>query len=269
MLLAQLTDTHITDPDGETSETLVDNNERLAMAVERLGQETVPPDAVVATGDLTDHGTEAEMELLAELLAPLSIPVLALPGNHDVRATFREAFDQPWASDTHLSWAVDVGSGDDAVHLIGLDTVDPGSHGGMFDEERQAWLAAALDAAADRPTIIAMHHPPFLTGIHWMDALGLQRMDDFAATVAGRPNVVRILCGHVHRPIVTTVAGITTSVGISTIHHVQLDLDPAAPVEVIEDPAGYQLHHHHGGHWVSHNRYVAPGNRPVRPPWSA
>ena len=268
MLLAQLTDTHIVDPAASTDELLVDNNERLALAVARLNAETVRPDVVVATGDLTDHGSEVEMDLLAELLSPLEMPVLALPGNHDLRETFRAAFDQPWASDRHLSWAVDIGSDDDAIHLIGLDTILPGTHAGMFDEERQAWLGAALDAAADRPTVIAMHHPPFRTGIHWMDATGLGRMEEFVATVAGRPNVVRILCGHIHRPITTTVAGITTTIGPSPIHHVELDLDPRAPVELIDDPAGYQLHHRHDGNWVSHIRFVAPANRPVRPSWS-
>jgi 3',5'-cyclic AMP phosphodiesterase CpdA len=268
VLLAQLTDTHVVDPGGATDELLVDNNRRLELAVERLNAETVRPDVVVATGDLTDHGTTVEAKLLAELLTPLEMPLLALPGNHDARETFRAAFDQPWASDRHLSWAVDVGRADDAVHIIGLDTLQPGSHVGMFDDERRDWLTAALDASSDRTTMIAMHHPPFLTGIRWMDRTALRGMDEFVATVAGRPNVARILCGHIHRPIVTTVAGVTTSVGPSPIHHVELDLEPDAPIELIEDPGAYQLHHHHGGNWVSHIRYVAPANPPVRPAWS-
>ncbi len=264
MLLAQLTDTHIADPETDT-ELLVDNNARLAAAVERLNAESVQPEAILATGDMTDNGTAVEMDLLAELLEPLRAPLLALPGNHDVRETFRDAFDMPWATeDSHLSWAVDVGD----LHIIGLDTLRPGSHGGLFDEERRRWLVEALAESEDRPTMIAMHHPPFLSGIHWMDSMRLEGAEDFADVVAATSNVVRIVCGHLHRPLTTTIGGVTTSVCPSTIHHVELNLDPAAPIEVIRDPAGYQLHHRNGSGWVSHIRYIDTGEPPVKPRWS-
>ena len=144
MLLAHQTDTHVLDPDGETENHLLDNNRRLALAGERITQETVPPRAVLATGVLTDHCTEVETKLLLDLLAPLSAlgaPLLVVPGNHDDRARFHEAFDLPWASPSNLSWMVDI----DDLRIIGLDTIIPGSHGGRFDEERRAWLTAALD----------------------------------------------------------------------------------------------------------------------------
>lgn len=264
MLLAQLTDTHIVDPSGE-NELLVDNNQRLAMAVERLNQETVAPELILATGDMTDNGTPVEMEILLNLLAPLNAPVLALPGNHDVRDTFRGAFDMPWATDdSHLSWTVDVGD----VHIIGLDTLMPGTHGGLFDEERQRWLTDALDASGERPTVIAMHHPPFLSGIHWMDSMRLKGLEVFAEIVGRRTNVIRILCGHLHRPLTATIGGVTTTVCPSTIHHVELNLHPNAAIEVIRDPAGYQLHNIDGGTWVTHIRYIDTGESPISPSWS-
>ena len=43
------------------------------------------PDAVVVTGDLTDHGTLEEYGLLGELLSPLTMPVYLGVGNHDDR----------------------------------------------------------------------------------------------------------------------------------------------------------------------------------------
>lgn len=264
MLLAQLTDTHVIDPASDTSDMLLDNNQRLALAVEQLRQETVKPDAILATGDLTDHGTEVEMDLLMELLAPLDAPILAIPGNHDVRSTFAPAFDLPWASDDNLSWSVDVGD----LRIIGLDTLVEGSHGGLFDEQRQAWLADALAQATDRPVLIAMHHPPFLSGIGWMDTMGLGRRDAFEELVSAHPNVVRIVCGHLHRPQITTVGGITTSTGPATIHHIELDLSAEARVGIVPDPGGYHLHYHHDGHWVSHIRFIDTGET-VRPSWAA
>ena len=264
MLLAQLTDTHVIDPDGDT-ELVVDNNHRLELAVERLNAETVQPEVVIATGDLTDNGTAVEMDILAGLLAPLEAPLLALPGNHDDRTTFRAMFDMPWATeDSHLSWVTNVGN----LHIIGLDTLLPGTHGGMFDPERQRWLTEALDASGTRPTVIAMHHPPFLSGIHWMDSMRLEGMAIFTEMVARRSNVIRILCGHLHRPLTATIGGVTTTVGPSTIQHVELDLDPSASIEVIRDPPGYHLHNYVDDVWVSHIRYIDTGESPVVPEWS-
>lgn len=268
MLLAHLTDSHVLDPDGETDSHLLDNNHRLGLAVERITQETVSPRAVLATGDLTDHGTRVETDLLLELLSPLAAleaPILALPGNHDDRGLFAEAFDLPWASESNLSWVVDI----DDLRIVGLDTIIPGSHGGLLDDERAGWLAGALDEAAGHRTMIAMHHPPFLSGIGWMDEMALDGYRTFEKIVAGRDNVERIVCGHLHRPMVTTVGGITTTVAPSTAQHIELDLAEGAPVGVITDPGGYHLHHHQDGRWVSHIRFVDTGARVVQPTWAA
>ena len=267
MLLAQLTDTHILET-GTNDDHLYDNHQRLAAAVERLNQETVRPDAVLATGDLTDHGTELETKLLVDLLAPLEMPILAVPGNHDVRETFAEAFDLPWASPTNLSWVVDVGTGGDEVRVVGLDTLIPGSHGGRFDAERQAWLDQTLADSTDRPVVIAMHHPPFLSGIVWMDEMALEGREAFAEVVAGHPNVERIVSGHLHRPMTTTVGGVTTSTGPATAHHIELDLHPESRVGIIRDPGGYHLHHRNEGRWVTHIRYIETGEEPIRPGWA-
>ncbi|MDH3293554.1 MAG: metallophosphoesterase, partial [Acidimicrobiia bacterium] len=117
-LLAQLTDTHIIGSRHE-GELYVDNNDRLRLAVERIMAETVLPDAVLITGDLTDLGTDEEMELILGLLEPLTMPVLALPGNHDRRPTFRQWFDMPWVEAEHLSWVIPFPD----FLLVGLDTL--------------------------------------------------------------------------------------------------------------------------------------------------
>jgi 3',5'-cyclic-AMP phosphodiesterase len=265
MLLAQLTDTHVLDPDsGE--ERWVDNNARLAMAVESINAERPRPDAVLATGDLTNDGRPAETDELVRQLRGLEMPVLALPGNHDNRALLWAAFDLPWAGPDNLSWTIDVGE----LRIIGLDTQRPGAIGGVFDAEREAWLTGALaDAAADgRPTLIAMHHPPFETGIVWMDHDLYRRADAFAALVAANPHVTRIVCGHLHRPVQSVVAGVLATVGLSTVHHVALNLDPDSDIELIRDPAGYQLHRFQDGRWVSHTRYIDTGEQAFRPSWA-
>jgi len=189
---------------------------------------------------------------------------LALPGNHDDRAQIRAAFDMPWAADDNLSWVVDI----DGHAIIGLDTTVPNAHYGDFDAPRQEWLADALARTAPKPTVIAMHHPPFASGIRWMDGSMLRNADLFAEMVASSAHLTRIFCGHLHRPITTTVGGVLTSAGPSTVHHVMLDLSETAPIELICDPTGYQLHSFDGSSWVSHIRYIDTGAEPIRPPWA-
>ncbi len=271
LLLAQVTDTHIVAP-GHTGELYVDNNDRLRLAVDRILAESVRPDAVLVTGDLTDLGTDEEMAIAQELLAPLPMPVLVLPGNHDRRSACRAAFGMDWAADDNMSWVAEVGP----VTIVGLDTLateqldDRGEvrHGGEFDARRAEWLDAALAAAADRPTAIAMHHPPFATGIGWMDESGLDNRDRFAEIVRSHPHVNRIFCGHMHRSITSTVGGVLTSTGLSTIHQVELNLAAEARPQVVCDPPGYQLHAFDGGSWVTHTRHFDTGTAVIDPDWA-
>ncbi len=263
MLLAQLTDTHILDPES-TEERWVDNNGRLTMAVDSINAEAPRPDLVVATGDLTNWGEPGQLAELVRQLARLEIEVLVLPGNHDDRASMKAAFDQPWAEADHLSWVVDRAG----VRVVGLDTQRPGADGGLFDPEREAWLADALAGADGRATMIAMHHPPFDTGITWMDHDMLPGADRFEVLVAAHPNVTRILCGHIHRPVQSLVGGALATVGLSTVHHVALNLADVSPIELIRDPAGYQLHRFRHGRWVSHTRYIDTAEPAFAPSWA-
>lgn len=266
MLIAQLTDTHVLEA-HTTEEHYVDNNGRLAQAVASINAEQPRPDLVLATGDLTNDGRPGEQAELMRMLGELTMPVLALPGNHDDRALMRASFDLPWASPDHLSWVVDVGE----LRIIGLDTQLPGAVGGMFDPDRESWLASALaDAAASgRPTALAMHHPPFPTGIVWMDRGCLARAEVFVNLIRANPHLTRIFCGHIHRPVQSAVAGVPASVGLSTVHHVALNLQPESEVELIRDPAGYQLHRFTAGQWVSHTRYIDTGEAAFSPHWAA
>jgi len=47
------------------------------------------PDAVIASGDLTDCGLDEEYAVLDEILSRLSMPVFVVPGNHNRRERLR------------------------------------------------------------------------------------------------------------------------------------------------------------------------------------
>ena len=261
---AQLTDTHVVTRD--TDEVLyVDNNARVAEAVVALNQEATPMSAVLATGDLTQWGSPAEFELLAELLAPLTMPVLPIPGNHDDRERMRNCFpEHPWADAEHLSWTVVI----DGVRIIGLDSTLPGEPGAAFDSNRERWLQEALAATHEGPTILAIHHPPFVTGIEWMDAAGFVGLDRFESVVRDSGAVDRIVCGHMHRQMSAVVGGVLAEVGPATAVHVALDLERGAPKRVIRDAPGYRIFRVDGSNIVGHVRSIATGETPFRPQWA-
>ncbi|MET0909999.1 MAG: phosphodiesterase [Ilumatobacteraceae bacterium] len=254
-LIGQLTDTHVVDPgpDGVVpDEVFVDNNARLRSAVATLNRESPALDAVLGTGDLTNWGRPGEYDRLAELLAPLTSPFLPIPGNHDDRDRLRATFpDVPWIDAAHASWVTEVGG----VRIVGLDSTIPGEAGAEVDEPRQRWLTDVLAVPYDRVTILALHHPPFATGVGWMDASGFVGLDRLEAVLGEHP-VDKVVCGHFHRPVSSTMAGIPVQVGLSTVQHVDLDLVPGAGPSLIVDPVGYQIHRIAGRRVVTHTRYI-------------
>ena len=48
-----------------------------------LGQASDAADALLLCGDLTDYGTAEEARILAEELSAVSVPIVAVLGNHD------------------------------------------------------------------------------------------------------------------------------------------------------------------------------------------
>src|SRR5690349_468661 len=123
MLIAQITDTHILAP-GTLFMDRVDTASALERAVSALNRLDPPPDLVVLTGDLVESGGPEEYAHLRALLAPLRMPVFAIPGNHDARETMRAAFaaDGYLPREGFLNYVID----DYSLRIIALDTLIPG-----------------------------------------------------------------------------------------------------------------------------------------------
>ncbi len=260
MLIAQISDTHIR-PKGVLAMGRVDTAGHLARAVAHITALRPAPDVVLVTGDLVDAGMAEEYAHLRELLAPLAMPVYLIPGNHDLRDPLRATFaDHRYLPhDGFLQYAVDSG----LVRLIALDTLTPGAPHGELCERRLNWLEQRL-AESDRPTILFMHHPPFECGMKGFDEARLNvGADRLAAIVRRHPNVERILCGHVHRPILVRWAGSIASVAPSTAHQAALDLSPGAPLTYSMDPPAVALHQWRPGTGlVTHLSYVGEYDGP-------
>jgi Icc protein len=230
-VIAQLTDPHIVAA-GERLGDQIDTAGHLRDAVEHVNGLDLQPDLVVLTGDLTDAGCRAEYDNLASLLAPLRAPVVLLPGNHDVPETLAEVFpaEREWPR------ALDVGP----LRLLLLDDSVPGSPNGRVGPEQLAWLDRTLGESS-APTIVAVHHPPYATGITHMDEMGLDDGDALGDVIERHRHVVRVITGHLHRNITTLWRGTVVTTSQSTAHQVALDLGDG-PARWRREPPAAQLH---------------------------
>jgi Icc protein len=226
----------------------------LAAAVDCVRSMREQPDAVLVSGDLADHATDAEYAQVRELLAPLAAPLYVLPGNHDDRAALRRHFDVPGADGEPVQYSVDLGP----LRLVVLDTTRPGEDPGALDAERLGWLDAELAAAPEPPTILAMHHPPLLTGTPAWDDFGLPAADLRALgdVVERHPQVRRLVAGHVHRTMTAELAGRAVLTVPSTYVQARLDFG-AAETEWATEPPGFAWHAVFDGELVSHIQPVS------------
>jgi 3',5'-cyclic AMP phosphodiesterase CpdA len=260
MLIAQLSDTHIKTA-GTKAYRVVETDALLRKAVQALNDLPQRPDAVIVSGDLVDRGLAQEYARLRTILAPLEQPVFLLPGNHDDRDALRDAFpDHGYLPGSgFMNYAVrqaHAGATPWPLRLLGLDTVDAGKGSGLFCPERLIWLAQTLDEDTQTPTLIFMHHPPFLTGIGHMDDIGLSGREAFSEIVSRHDNIRLISAGHLHRHISASVGGRLCMTSPSTAHAVQLDLAQDAAAALRMEPPGFLLHFWNGSDLVVHHGFT-------------
>jgi hypothetical protein len=102
-----------------------------------------------------------------------------------------------------------------------------------------------------------MHHPPFLTGLANMDWQNCRNGEALGALLERSRQVVRVLCGHVHRPIDTLWHGVTASIAPSPSHSCVLDLEPKASHDFVVEPSTCALHlWSEGAGLVSHLAFI-------------
>jgi Icc protein len=256
-IVAQISDPHVRVGPGDAG-----SAKALAAAVRAVAAVEPLPDAVLLSGDLTDHASAAEHELVAELIEPLPMPIHLLAGNHDDADALRAHLGAPGEPGEPLQYTADLGG----LRLVACDTTIPGRDDGALGPERLGWLEGELSADDATPTILAMHHPPLRLGVSVIDELGLAAQDRAAVgeAVARHPQVQRIVAGHVHRAATGVAGGCAVFVCPSSYVQLVLDLTEDASLMLVREPPGFGLHVAIDGELTSHVQPIGDYGAPFR-----
>ena len=173
----QISDTHL----RAEPNTPIDLDPDAALAASLAAVAGTAADLVLLTGDLSDDGSIAALSRLRDLVGVFAAPVLAVAGNHDTVENVHEVFGAAGSADIG-GWRV-----------LAVETVIPGHEHGAVDVDD---LIRRLDAVDDRPTVVALHHPPRSPSTHpWFRLIGAEQM---LVELQLRTHVRAVVSGHLH-----------------------------------------------------------------------
>jgi hypothetical protein len=102
------------------------------------------------------------------------------------------------------------------VRVIGLDSIIEGGELPEFDDERARWLDHVLSADPAKPALLAIHHPPFRTGVAFADLAARDWADPLARIIARHSQVKLVVAGHAHTTLNGEIAGVRAYAAPST-----------------------------------------------------
>ena len=160
----------------------------------------VEPELMLATGDLSHRGKPEQLERARKLLEAVGLPVLAVPGNHDIPYTFPARFTrtfEPWRQVFGDPEPVQSSPG---LLVVGLNSVRPWAHqGGALEDAQVAAAVEKLDAAPEGAfRVVALHH--HLAAPPWRAKRKrpLRHRDRILQAFAGA-GAGLVVSGHVHQ----------------------------------------------------------------------
>ncbi len=187
---AFLTDIHVF-PGNE-------NETAFAQAIDEINSSNV--DFVVITGDLSNMGSDAELNAVKAILDSLNKPFYILPGNHETNwsETGGASYKRLFGDDRF-----DFERG--AYRFVGFNT---GPYMKMSDghvkQEDMVWLKKILSSGNKKQHLIAMAHYPLADGLdNWPQITALLKHQD----------VKMAFCGHGHKLQMLNFDGITGIMG--------------------------------------------------------
>ena len=187
---AQLTDIHV----GQSLNP-IEAAANLKWALEELESLPLKPEVILATGDLVCAGKRSELQKYSDLVKGYSIPIYALPANHDL---WGEPDDSVWLDIIGpLRQSLVIND----VHFLIWNETQRDAKGGWIAELRQEqreWLESEMDMASEKPIIIAQHCPPLSMNGNYHDRWRNSNADELLELLS-QHNTLAIVTGHWHR----------------------------------------------------------------------
>ena len=127
---------------------------------------------MIASGDLTNRGRRDQHERAAAFLKRLGLPVVAIPGNHDIPYTFPARFTSTWSEFERQWQTTEPEYISPGAHIVGLNSVRPWRHqsGGVSDAQLERATAKLHRSSndhgsSDKLRVVALHHQ--MVGAPW------------------------------------------------------------------------------------------------------
>lgn len=243
-LFAQISDLHL---DGSERAT-----RRAVRVMDYLRALPRPVDALLVTGDIADHGAEAEYEEAAQILTA-DFPVLTCPGNHDARPAYRKALLGQAPNDGPINQAHHIGG----ITVLMCDSTIPGRDEGRLDAQTLAWIDNTLAGLPrDAPALIAFHQPPVELHHPLPDSGMLEQPGQLAGMLEAHPQVAAVITGHAHTAAASTFAARPLIVGPAITWTLRMPWEGDQPAD-LEQPPGLAFHILDGdGRLTTHYRVV-------------
>lgn len=217
MLIAQISDTHISELDPNEPHTLA-RIAALQAFVAHIRTMDEKPDLILHTGDVSQDGKPEQYESVKSVLSALDIPVHFALGNRDLASNLLEGLKDLGGAqlvDGFLIYSVEGFP----VRLIAMDTQNRTERSGTTCSVRLCVLDELLKEQPETPTALFMHHPPFevTTSKYPFQFDDPVLADAFLRLIAQHKQIVHLFCGHMHRQysaeLATCSASITPSLG--------------------------------------------------------
>lgn len=188
----QFTDTHLS-ADSDKVYYGVNTDKSLGQVIRYALDHFLRTDLVLVTGDLVHDETREGYERLKRHFEILNMPVYCLPGNHDLPELMNKILSNSNVQIARSTLA-------ESWQIILLNSTLPNEVGGHLHRHELDWLEHCLNDYPNHHTLICLHHPPFLTGSHWLDdGLLLDNPEELFAVVDRYRQLRCVLWGHIHQ----------------------------------------------------------------------
>lgn len=161
---ALLADTHIAGDRKAAARGVTMFDHLQAAGREILAAQPLPAGVLISGDCAYSQGTREDYATLLDALLPMreqGLPVHLALGNHDHRDHFRQAFGETVRQASQLEEKHVLVIPTPHANWFVLDSLDQTNKTpGVLGREQLAWLAEALDGAADKPALVLLHHNP-------------------------------------------------------------------------------------------------------------